>query len=424
MKALILAIGGTLRLLLQSILLAMGQIWANKTRSALTTIGLVIGVASVTAVIAALTGLEQKVLSEFETIANTNSIFIMGNRPDHGPHKHASWRTIILKPKEFETIMDHCPSLERFTRTCNSNGAVRYGEKMLESVPIRGIDKAWHKIENRAVVLGRPFSVVDETHARQVCLITPALRDKLHLDRDCTGESIIASGKAFRIVGVVEEKTQTSMFGMMGDQAPQGEIFVPFETLYKHLGQPWIMVIATSKGPELSGDAQAEVRFYLRRMRKLKPGEPDTFRLEVVEKFIEGFKRIAAVLKGVAGGIVAISLLVGGVGIMNIMLVSVSERTREIGLRKAVGAKGSAIMLQFLIEAVILCMFGGLIGIGIGQLFTMAMAAMPNGLDQAHIPFWAIALSFCFSGAVGVVFGMFPAIKAARLDPIEALRHE
>lgn len=418
------AIGGTLRLLLQSILLALGQIWANKTRSALTTIGLVIGVASVTGVIAALTGLKQKVLSEFESIANTNSIYIMGNRPDHGPHQHASWRTIILKPEEFETIMDHCPSLERFTRMCDTNGAVRYGEKMLERVPIRGIDKAWHKIENRAVILGRPFSIVDETHARQVCLITPALRDKLHLDRDCTGESIIASGKAFHIVGVVEEKTQPSMFGMIGDQAPQGEIFVPFDTLYKHLGQPWIMAIAASKGPEFSADAQAEVKFYLRRVRKLKPGEPDTFRLEVVEKIVQGFERIAAVMTAVAGGIVAISLLVGGVGIMNIMLVSVSERTREIGLRKAVGAKASAILLQFLIEAVILCMFGGLIGVGIGQFFAFVLAKIPNGLDDAHIPFWAIALSFGFSAVVGVVFGMFPAIKAARLDPIEALRHE
>ena len=424
MKTLILAIGSVLRLLLQSILLALGQIRANKTRSALTTVGLVIGVASVTAVIAALTGLKQKVLSEFEMMANTNSIFIMGNRPDHGPHQHASWRTIILKPEEFETMLDNCPSVEHLTRTCNSSGTVRYEERMLESIPLNGIDKAWHKIENRAVILGRPFSVIDETHARQVCLITPALRDKLHLDRDCTGESIIASGKAFRIVGIVEEKTQPSMFGMIGDKGPQGEIFVPFETLYRHLGEPWIMVIAASKSTELSDDARAEIKFYLRRVRKLKPGEPDTFRIEVVEKIIQGFNKIAAVLTAVAGGIVAISLLVGGVGIMNIMLVSVSERTREIGLRKAVGAKGSAILLQFLIEAVILCMFGGLIGVGIGQLFAMAMAAMPNGLDDAHIPLWAIALSFCFSAVVGVVFGMFPAIKAARLDPIEALRHE
>ena len=125
------------------------------------------------------------------------------------------------------------------------------------------------------------------------------------------------------------------------------------------------------------------------------------------------------------GSIAGISLLVGGIGIMNIMLASVTERTREIGLRKAVGAKRSAILTQFLIEAVVLCFFGGLIGVGIGQIFTMMIANIPNAeLDMAYIPWQAIAISFGFSGSVGIFFGIFPAIKAARLDPIEALRHE
>lgn len=424
MKRMIYGIAALIRLFIQSILLALGQIRSNKTRSALTTIGLVIGVASVTAVIAALTGLKTKVLSEFETMANTNSIFIMANRPETGPHRYASWRSIILKPEEFENLLDHCPSVERFTRTCQNSQPTRFEERLLEGVPITGIDKAWHKIENRAVIIGRPFSMTDAAHARQVCLITPALRDKLHLDRDCTGQSIISGGRSYKIIGVVEEKIQASLFGLIGDRAPQGEILVPFETLYKIMGKPWIFVIASSRSPELSEDAQAEITFYLRRGRKLKPGEPDTFRLEAVEKFVQGFKRLAAVMTAIAGGIVAISLLVGGVGIMNIMLVSVSERTREIGLRKAVGARASTILLQFLIEAVILCMFGGLIGVGFGQLFTWTMTIVPNGLDKAFIPFWAIMLSFGFSAVVGVVFGMFPAIKAARLDPIEALRHE
>jgi putative ABC transport system permease protein len=424
MKIMFYSIAALIRLFVQSILLALGQIRSNKTRSALTTIGLVIGVASVTAVIAALTGLKTKVLNEFETMANTNSIFIMANRPDKGPHKHASWQSIILKPEEFDNFLSHCPSVQRFTRTCQTGQPVRFKNKMLEGISITGIDKAWHKIESRAVILGRPFSIIDANHARQVCLVTPALRDKLHLDRDCTGQSIIAGGRSFTIIGVVEEKVQPSMFGMIGDQAPQGEMLVPFETLYKIMGEPWIFVIASSKSPELSEDAQAEIKFYLRGVRKLKPGEPDTFRLEAVEKFVQGFKRIAAIMTAVAGGIVAISLLVGGVGIMNIMLVSVSERTREIGLRKAVGARASTILLQFLIEAVILCMFGGLIGVGFGQMFTMILTSVPNGLDEAHIPIWAIMVSFGFSAVVGVVFGMFPAIKAARLDPIEALRHE
>ena len=154
--------------------------------------------------------------------------------------------------------------------------------------------------------------------------------------------------------------------------------------------------------------------------------DPDNFGIEAVQKYIDQFNKVAVMITLVAGGIVGISLLVGGVGIMNIMLVSVSERTREIGLRKAVGARASAIMLQFLVEAVMLCLIGGLIGILGGQMLTSIMAAaLPAAkLGKAHIPLWAVALSFGFSAGVGVVFGMFPAIKAARLDPIEALRHD
>ena len=186
-----------------------------------------------------------------------------------------------------------------------------------------------------------------------------------------------------------------------------------------------MFVIAASRSPDVSDEARAELRFYLRNTRKLKPGDPDTFRLEVIEKYIQEFKKFALFVTAIAGGIVGISLLVGGVGIMNIMLVSVSERTREIGLRKAVGARPSAILFQFLVEAVMLCLFGGLIGLGGGQLLTKAIASIPNAnLDQAYIPLWAIGVSFGFSALVGVFFGMFPAVKAARLDPIEALRHE
>jgi putative ABC transport system permease protein len=144
-----------------------------------------------------------------------------------------------------------------------------------------------------------------------------------------------------------------------------------------------------------------------------------------LENELRTFDKIALVVTAVAGGIVGVSLLVGGVGIMNIMLVSVSERTREIGLRKAVGARRVAILAQFLIEALVLCLLGGLLGVGLGQLLTWGIANIPKAeLDMAYIPWQAIALAFLFSGAVGIFFGMFPAIKAARLDPIEALRHE
>jgi putative ABC transport system permease protein len=409
-----------LALVIQSIRLALGQIWANKTRSILTTIGIVIGVASVTAVIAALTGLKAKILDEFETFG-ANKIYVIPDWPRHGKFRHVSWRVIRFKPEEFDHVLEHCPSIERFTRTCRENQKVQAGDESLNDVMITGINSDWHKIENRSVILGRPFTVVDETQTWQVCLITPKVRDKLKLDRDCIGQMILVGQRAFRIVGIVEEMVESAMFGGGGAQQ---EIFIPFDTAWK-IYEPFMFVIAASRSPDVSDEARAELRFYLRNMRKLKPGDPDTFRLEVIEKYIQEFNKFALFVTAVAGGIVGISLLVGGVGIMNIMLVSVSERTREIGLRKAVGARPSAILLQFLVEAVMLCLFGGLIGLGSGQLLTMAVASIPNAnLDQAYIPLWAIGLSFGFSALVGVFFGMFPAVKAARLDPIEALRHE
>ncbi len=285
-----------------------------------------------------------------------------------------------------------------------------------------GIEPSWHQIENRAVLMGRPFSLVDEEHSRNVCLIVPKVRDKLRLDKDCMGESVFMGGRSFLIVGVVEERVESSMFG--GEEGEGLEVYIPFSTMRK-MERSWMYAIATSRSPQVSEEAQAELRFFLRRTRNIKPGQEETFRIETVEEYLKRFNTVAGTITAIAAGVVGISLLVGGVGIMNIMLVSVSERTREIGLRKAVGARPTAIMLQFLVEAVMLCCIGGAIGVVSGYGLTEAMAAIPNAnLGRAFIPLWSIGLSFGFATLVGIVFGMFPAIKAARLDPIEALRHE
>ena len=408
----------------QSLFLAMAQIWANKTRAMLTTVGIVIGVASVTAVIAALTGLKTKVLAEFETFG-TNKVFIVPDRPDTGPKRNAPWPMIRFTPNLFDGMLDHCPSLKSFTRTMDQNDSVTYQTYTVENVDITGIEPAWHDIEKRGIVLGRPFSLIDNERARPVCLINKKLQDKLGLPNDCTGEHIIVRNRRYLIVGVIEDK-QASMFV---NDSSGGEVYLPFTTCYEMTRQkfrfPFMMVVAAAKSPDVAPEAQAEATFFMRKRRGLQPGEPNTFRVEFISQFVDTFNKVANAITVVAGGIVGISLLVGGVGIMNIMLVSVSERTREIGLRKAVGARPSAILMQFLVEAVALCFMGGMIGLIIGQGLTMALKHIPSSqLDRAYIPGWAIVLSFGFAASVGLIFGMFPAIKAARLDPIEALRHE
>jgi putative ABC transport system permease protein len=410
------------RLAYQSVYLALGQIWANKTRSILTTIGIVIGVASVTAVIASLTGLKAKVLTQVKTLG-TNSIFISARRPDKGPLQHASWWTIRFTSEQFNGLLEHCPSVARFGRqTWVGRYTVSHRDKSVDGVTVRGVEPECHKIDSRPVTIGRPLSVIDEMQVRQVCLIEPKLRNDLRLDRDCIGQSILISHNTFYIAGVLEPRPENVFGG--GDQE-RSEIFIPFKTSLKMQRYPYIMALAESKSAEVSDDALAEISFFLRRTRNIKPGEPDTFEVMSLQNALEAFNKIALYTTMVAGGIVGISLLVGGVGIMNIMLVSVSERTREIGLRKAVGAKKSAILTQFLIEAIVLCFFGGLVGVGFGHLLTKALASiLKSVLDLAYIPLWAIGLSFAFAGTVGIFFGMFPAIKAARLDPIEALRHE
>jgi len=408
-----------LLLIYQSAVLATGQIWSNKVRSMLTTIGIVIGVASVTAVIAALTGLRTYVLNNFEALG-TNKIFIFPMSP--GNNRNVSWDQIRLRPEHFEGLLDHCPSIANYTRINHMSEPISYNGRSEAEVDVQGIDTAWHKIENRAVIDGQPFSLTNEAKGQPVCLITRNTQEKLAIEADCIGRSLMIGTSRFQIIGLVEARVESGMFGRGGQRL---EVFVPFGTVQRREPNSSVRVVAASRSPDVSEEAQAELTFFLRKRRRLGPTDPDNFQLQAVEQFVQQFKQTAQTITLAATGVVGISLLVGGVGIMNIMLVSVSERTREIGLRKAVGARPAAILLQFLVEAVVLCFLAGLLGVLLGQGLTSLMAKIPNAnLGQAAVPGWAIALAFGFAGTVGLVFGMFPAIKAARLDPIEALRHE
>ena len=405
----------------QAIKLALSQIRANLGRSLLTALGIIVGVASVTAVIAALGGLKDRVLGEFETFG-ANRLLIFPDRPNDAPRNLYPWKDVRLKVEEVDAIAMHCPSVRVVTPITSLGTSAQYGERILEGISVTGIRPAWHETENRSVLMGRPFNSIDEEGARQVCLVNEDAIRELRLPADPIDEHIIIGSRRYLVVGLVET-IQSTMFGMNTSSA---EIFIPFAMAARLQDDDFFFrVTAMIESPELSAEAESEVRFVLRKMRGLEGDDPDTFEVAAIDQFIDQFKALAAGITAIAGGIVGVSLLVGGIGIMNIMLVSVSERTREIGLRKAVGATPAAVLLQFLLEAVVLCLVGGAVGVLIGELLAFGLTLIPDaGLEEARVPLWAIVMSFSFSAAVGLVFGMFPAIKASRLDPIDALRHE
>lgn len=406
---------------------ALGQIWANKVRALLTTLGIIIGVASVIAVIGGLTGMKGFVLNEFERFG-ARKMWLWGEIPENLENT-LNYADVRVNITEANLILEHAPSIETLTPMTMLSGRVSSEAVTKGGVDVRGVWPAWHDIEDRQVIKGRPLSDIDNDNQLQVCVINEAGIEELRLDTDPVGTFILINGRRFQIVGVVETKEQSGAFG--GGE-PESEIIIPFSThkMMNPYTGTWFMLWLeepTDARPLniISQDAQAEARFVMRKHRGLGPEDEDTFGMFVLENEISTFNQVAGAITAGASVVVSISLLVGGIGIMNIMLVSVSERTREIGLRKAVGARPSIVLMQFLVEAVVLCLVGGLVGIAIGQGLVQGARNIPNfPLEHAEVPAWAIALALVFSASVGLVFGMLPALKAARLNPIDALRHE
>ena len=409
------------RLMLQTVGLALTQIWANKVRAMLTTLGIIIGVVAVIVLAAAGQGFKTFVLDQFSSFG-ASKVWIFPRMPPEQRDRF-SFRQIKITTAQIDSLLAASPSLQAITPVMQINATVQNGDRVRQFVLVQGVRPSWHEIEDRSVIRGRALMQVDEAERRQVCLINDKAIEELALDADPSGTTILVDGRRFLIIGVVETKQVSPMFG--GDEA-QTEIFIPFRTGEAIRPEPRMYAVAKTRAPELFGDAKAEVRAQLRRMRKLRPQDPDTFGVQAIEEAISQFEKVATGITVFIAGVVSISLLVGGIGIMNIMLVSVSERTREIGLRKAVGARPEVILLQFLVEAVTLCLVGCGVGLLIGMLGVMAMRSggEDSPVHKAEAPMWSIILSVAFSAGTGVIFGMFPAIKAARLDPIVALRHE
>ncbi|HWM27297.1 MAG TPA: FtsX-like permease family protein [Woeseiaceae bacterium] len=268
---------------------------------------------------------------------------------------------------------------------------------------------------------GRFFTRSDDERRRLVCLAGADVVEDLELPDGGIGEFIRIGNEWCRIVGVMEARGE--IFGFSQDNY----VLLPYSTMQRLLGTSGefdIQIQLLVDDLEELAEVDARIRRVLRQQHELGQGDDDDFRIQTAEQLTASFNSVVNTITAVAAGVVGISLLVGGIGIMNIMLVSVTERTREIGILKALGARRVDILLQFLIEAVLLCVLGGLLGIAFGWGGGALVATMLPGFPPAHVPLWAIALSVGFSAAVGIVFGILPAAKAAQLDPIESLRYE
>jgi putative ABC transport system permease protein len=397
---------------------AFGALRANKLRSLLTMLGIVIGVAAVIAMVALGTGAQSAVKDRIASLGTTLLTINPGQQRGMGVAIQDQQVKLTMKDAEaLEELGEHFTSVQP---EMGRNQQVTYLNKNT-NVSIVGTTPNYLEVRKFKLAGGRMFTAAEVKAMSRVAVVGPAVAVNMGLDNPTSllDENVRIKGIQFLIVGVLESKGQSGMGGN-----PDEQILIPITTArFRVIGTDRLRSIAVlANSEEEIPDAMASVQKVLRREHRLRPDRPDDFQMRSQADFLNTLGETTEVFTYLLSGIAAVSLLVGGIGIMNIMLVSVTERTREIGIRKALGATRSNILLQFLIEAVTLCCLGGIIGIIVGAGGATAMSTAFSW--NVKISPAAIGLAFAFSAAVGVIFGVWPARRAATLDPIIALRYE
>jgi putative ABC transport system permease protein len=402
--------------ILMTLRIALKALNRNKLRTMLTMLGMIIGVGAVITMVALGKG-AQTTIEEQVKAAGTNMITITSGNFSQGGVRMGQGMSTRLRPEDAEALRD-VPGVQYVAATTETRGQVIAGNQNWNT-RTEGTDVDMPAIRSWPMKFGSFFTPQDVRAAAKVAVLGSFVSDTLFgPDEDPTGQTIRIRNQPFRVIGVMSSKGQS---GTGQDQ--DDIIFTPYTTVMKKLqGQQHInriVVGASTADVQPVADAIAAV---LRVRHEVMPGDADTFTVRTLEEMAAMRSETARTMGTLLAAIAGVSLLVGGIGIMNIMLVSVTERTREIGLRMAIGARGKDVLLQFLVEAVVLSLFGGMIGIGFG--FGLAEAAERFLEWPTTIPPNAIGMAFGFAAATGVFFGFYPARKAARLDPIEALRFE
>jgi len=391
----------------------------NKMRAALTMLGIIIGVSAVIAMVSIGQGASASVQAQIESIG-TNLLFVSAGAQNVGGVRSGTGDsgTNTLTVEDLEAIGREVPSVSMVTPAINARSQLIAGN-MNWNTSVQGVSEQYPEIRKWPVQSGSFFTDADVRTAARVIVIGQSIADNLFPGMDAVGQTLRVSNLPFRVVGVMASKGQDQ-----GGRDQDDIAFAPYTTVQKKvLGNTRVQIAYVSAiSEDATYTAQSQIGELLRQRHKLAANEPDDFTVrnmtDVAEAANETSKTMTILLACIAG----VSLLVGGIGIMNIMLVSVTERTREIGIRMAIGARSSAVRSQFLIESIVLSLIGGTIGILLGIGLSLAIPAMLGW--PTLVSFMAIVGSVLFSVAVGIFFGYYPARKAASLDPIEALRYE
>jgi putative ABC transport system permease protein len=414
--------------LLMIVRIALRALSRNKLRAGLTVLGIVIGVAAVILLVSISQSTGQMITEQFEGLG-TNLVFVQsGNRTTGGVRKGAK-SAVTITPGDIDAIEAECPNAMAASPEWRAFGLqVVAGNQNWSPNEIAGVYASYVTVSNWQLEKGEFFTQSDVRAAAKVCVLGRTVAKKLFQSTDCVGSTVRVGSIPFVVVGVLDAKG-SSLFGHDQDDI----VLAPYTTITKRLyGVPfkniwWFQVLArsTSRIPEL----KEEIKLLLRQRHRIRAGDPDDFEIFDATGFVNVLHYITAGMTVLLGAVAGVSLVVGGIGIMNIMLVSVTERTREIGIRLAVGARPRDILRQFLLEAVVLSLSGGMIGVGLGISAAVgANSAVNTFLGYLHWPLTisveAIVVSLGFAASVGVFFGYYPARKASRLDPIEALRYE
>lgn len=410
--------------------MALTTLRENKMRSFLTVLGVVIGITALISVVAILVGVYGD-MNAFLSDFGPNTLFIFKFDPGIHTSGRLSREEIARKPLTLEdavAIGEQCPSVQAVAAAVlprvdeSGRGRIqvaRYKAKEVAGVDYHGVMPEDELVFNSRAARGRYLTEAENLHRSDVALIGPDLANALFPDEDPLGKPILVDGVSYEVIGVMARRKGQLMKG----DATEKAILVPYRTYQKHRPMDDENLIGAVAYPGRIAEAEDEIRGVLRRRRKVPFDKPDNFGISSATEIADQFRQITASVALLISVVSSIGLLVGGVGVMNIMLMSVTQRTREIGVRIAIGARRRDIIGQFLTEAVVLTGSGGVIGVLLGGGITLLINLLLPKLPSS-IPLWAVVMAVGVSMSVGLFFGMYPAIKAARLDPVEALRYE